>query len=139
MRTSQAQAVTAETARATKHRVMAAGAAEDVAVLTLDEHGMILDCSRTAETLFKYRPSEIVRRHVSVLLPQLAEVDLIQNGEPNPGLRFLCRIGCLFGTVTQDGERFSSELFLTALFNEEPGHLLLIVRPKAEVAAFEER
>jgi PAS domain-containing protein len=133
MRASQEHAGVARTANG-KHNLLATGTGEDVAVLTLDERGTILDCSRAAETLFKYLRSEMVWQHVSLLLPQLANVDLMQNGEPNPGLRFLCRIGRLFRTVAQDGRSFPSELYFTVLFNDGCGRLLLIVRPKAEMA-----
>jgi hypothetical protein len=105
-----------------------------MAALTLDERGMIRDCSCAAEELFKYRRSELAWRHVSMLLPQLAELDLIQNGQANPRLRFLCRIGCPFQAVTHDGEHFASELFLNVLDNTEHGRLSLIVRPAEEAA-----
>jgi PAS domain S-box-containing protein len=131
MHATQARAPVTGTAKATRHNV-ATGAAEDVAVLTLDERGVILDCSHAAETLFKYRRSDLVWQHVSMLLPQLAKIDLMRNGEPNPGLRYLCRIGRVFQTMTKDGESFPSELFLTVLFDDGHGRLLLIVRPAAD-------
>jgi len=110
----------------------ASGVEENKAVLTLDERGMILDCDRAGEALFKYRRNDLVCRHVSMLLPQLAELELMANGQPNPRLRFLCRIGCNLQTVTHDGERFASELFLTALDGNGHSRLLLIVCPAGE-------
>jgi len=115
--------------------VIAGGAREDLAVLTLDDRGMICDCDRASETLFRYRRSELVWKHVSVLLPQLAGLELMPNGQPNPRLRFLCRIGRHFQVVTQDGEHFASELLLNVLDNMGRNRLLLIVRPAEEPAS----
>lgn len=112
--------------------VIAAGAVDDIAALTLDERGMIRDCSRGAELLFRCRRSELVWRHVSVVLPQLAELELMPNGQPNPRLRFLCRIGRQIEAVTHDGERFASDLFFNVLDSTGQDRLRLIVRP-AEV------
>jgi hypothetical protein len=117
-----------------RRSVIAGGAREDMAVLTLDDRGMICDCDRASETLFRYRRSELVWQHVSMLLPQLAGLELMSNGQPNPRLRFLCHIGRHFQAVTQDGEHFASELFLNVLDNMGRSRLLLIVRP-AEAAS----
>lgn len=114
-------------------RVIAPG--DDMAALTLDERGMILDCSHGAETLFKYRRSELVWRHVSMLLPQLAELDLMPNGQPNPRLRFLCRIGRHVQAMTRDGDRFASDLFFNVLDATAHGRLSLIVRPAEDTAS----
>ena len=107
----------------------------DVAALTLDDRGMVCDCNRAGETLFRYARSELVWRHVSMLLPQLAGLEMMANGEPNPRLRFLCRIGRKFHAVTRDGRRFASELFLSLLDNKGHGRLSLIVRPVEDVLA----
>ena len=118
--------------RATRRAINTAG--EDVAALTLDDSGMICDCNGASEALFKYRRSDVVRQHVSMLLPQLAELDVMQNGEVNPRLRFLCHIGRSFQAVAQDGQRFAGELFLNVLDNMARGHVSLLVRPAQEPA-----
>lgn len=110
-------------------RVRTAMAGDEPAVLTLDDRGMICNCNRACEALFKYRRSDLVWRHVSMLLPQLAGSDLMPGAQPNPRLRFLARIGCHFQAVTRDGERFASELYFNSLGNSERGQLSLIVRP----------
>ncbi len=112
-----------------QRNIISNGAAVDMAALMLDERGMVCDCNHAGESLFKYRSDEMVLRHISMLLPQLAKVELMQNGQINPRLRFLCRIGGRFLAVTQDGERFASEIFLNLLDNEENTRLSLIVRP----------
>jgi PAS domain S-box-containing protein len=111
----------------------AARAVKDVAALTLDDRGMVCDCNRAGEALFRYSRSELVWRHVSMVLPQLAGLEMMANGEPNPRLRFLCRIGRQFQAVTHDGRRFASELFLSLLDSKGHGRLSLIVRPIEDV------
>jgi len=112
-----------------------AGSEEHVAVLRLDASGMVRDCNRASEALFKYRRSELVWRPVSMLLPQLAAWELVQNGQPNPQLKFLCRISRRFQAVTRDGRQFATELFFNLLNSAGRGGLSLIVRPPAEEAA----
>ncbi|MCX7173603.1 MAG: hypothetical protein NT159_06725 [Proteobacteria bacterium] len=128
------QAQQSHLAAVARQGLIAARAGEDFAAMTLDDRGMIRDCNRASEMLFRYRRSELVWRHVSMLLPQLAELELMQNGQPNSRLRFLCRSGRHFQAVTQDGGHFASELFLNRLNNTEHGGLSLIVRPALEAA-----
>lgn len=109
-----------------------ASAGDDVAALTLDGRGMIRYCNRAGESLFKYRRSELAWRHVSTLLPELADVELLQDGEINSRLRFLYHIGRPFQALTQEGERFDGELFISVLDNTGGGRLSLIVRPATE-------
>jgi hypothetical protein len=132
MRTNQVQAA-AESARTTNDRPMPTGRAEEVAVLTLDERGMMRDCNRGGELLFKYRRGELVWRHISMLLPQLANMELLPHGEPNPRLRYFCHIGGQLEAVAQDGEHFACVIYLNLLENAaEHGPLVLIVRPAEE-------
>jgi hypothetical protein len=102
---------------------------KNVARLTLDRHGLIQDCNPTGAALFKYALGTLVRKHVSILLPQLADIELLQNGEINPQLRFLCRLGRQFEAVNQQGERFATQLFFNVLGSTESAQLSLIVRP----------
>lgn len=108
---------------------------DDVAALTVDARGMIRYCNRAGESLFKYRRSELAWRHVSLLLPELADVDLLENGEVNSRLRFLYHIGRPFRALTQQGERFDGELFLNVLDSSGGGRLSLIVRPSTPARA----
>lgn len=105
------------------------GIKQDVAALTLDRRGVIRDCNSTSEALFKYHRSELIERQISLLLPQLAGSELIQDGQVNPRLSFLCRIGRSFQAVTQPGESFSCRLYLNLLDNQQHGGLSLIVCP----------
>jgi len=107
----------------------------EAATLTLDDRGMIRDCNSAAERLFKYRRGDLARREVSLLLPQLAAMAILSNGELNPHLRFLCRIGRVFHAVAQDGERFASDIYFNVLDGADPCRVTLIVRPVATDAA----
>ena len=105
-------------------------AAKDMAVLTIDADGLVCDCDRACEALFDYSRSELVRHHVSMLLPQLADFTLLENGEPNARLRFLSHVGCGFQAIARGGKIFDSEIFLNHLDNAVRERLSLIVRFK---------
>ena len=113
-------------------RATGADYCNDLAALTLDARGMIRYCSQAAESLFRYRRGELVWQHVSLLLPQLADLELTRNGELNPRLRFLFHIGRTFEVVAKTGERFEGELFINILDSEGAGRLSLIVNSVAE-------
>lgn len=99
------------------------------AALTLDECGMIRDCSNSCAELFGYNNCELIRQHVSRLFPQLSEVDLLQDGEFNPKLRMISRCGHLFQAQKQDGGTFFSELSFVNLNHSGRQILRLFVRP----------
>ena len=103
-------------------------AAADSAALMLDERGMICDCDRSAESLFGYRRSEMVWRHVSMLLPQLQQVELLEDGQVNSRIRFLSQLDGYFHAVDRLGKRFGVDLFLVELGNPGLPRLRLIVR-----------
>jgi hypothetical protein len=70
-----------------------------MAVLTLNGCGMICECNLASKTLFKYHRNALVWMAISMLLPELAGVALMESGQPNARLRFLCRIGHQFQAV----------------------------------------
>jgi PAS domain S-box-containing protein len=89
--------------------------AVDLATLTLDDLGVIRDCSRACEPVFGYRPNELIGRHISILLPQLPNADLVQEGRINSRLAFLCHCAFAFQARRRDGRIFASELFINRL------------------------
>jgi PAS domain S-box-containing protein len=105
-----------------------AGWREPVALI-LDENGMIRDCSHTSEELFGYKLRELISLHVSKLLPQLSEFDLIQNGQFNPRFVYLCHCGHLFTAQKSEGGTFLSELCLVNLYQAGKRILKLFVLP----------
>jgi PAS domain-containing protein len=102
---------------------------EDALALTLDNRGIIRDCSGPSVKLFNYRHDELIQRHISLLLPELEKLELVRNGEANHRLRYQCRIGRHFMAVTRHGEHYASKLFLNILDSSGDGRLTLIIRP----------
>lgn len=96
-------------------RPMTARDNSELAVLNLNDLGVIHDCSQACLHVFGYRPDELVGSHVSHLLPQLPESDLVQDGRVNPRLAYLCHCGVAFQARHRDGRRFVSELFINRL------------------------
>jgi len=84
-------------------------------VLTLNDQGVIRDCSRACEQVFGYAPEELAGRHVSMLLPQLPDTDLVQAGRINARLAHLCHCAVAFQARRRDGRCFASELFINLL------------------------
>lgn len=106
------------------------GAADAVArawreppALTLDEHGVIMNCSERGEEFFGYTRSELARQHVSTVLPQLSGLALLKDGQPHAYLNFLCRIGHAFEVTPRNGVGFVCGLSLVCLTGT--GHTLL--------------
>lgn len=87
----------------------------DLAVLTLDDLGVIRDSSRACEQVFGYLPDELAGRHVSTLLPQLQDTELVQEGRINSRLAHLCHCAIAFQARRRDGRYFASELFINHL------------------------
>jgi PAS domain S-box-containing protein len=87
----------------------------NLAVLTLDDLGVIRDCSRDCEQVFGYAPEELVGCHVSTLLPQLPYTGLVQDGRINSRLAHLCHCAVAFQARHRDGRYFASELFINRL------------------------
>jgi len=87
----------------------------DLAMLTLDDQGVIIECSRTCEHLFGYSPDALVGSHISTLLPQLSTTELVQDDRINPRLAHLCHCAIAFQARRRDGRCFASELFINRL------------------------
>ncbi|MDP2109401.1 MAG: PAS domain-containing protein [Thiobacillus sp.] len=87
----------------------------DLVVLALDDLGMIRDCGRACEQMFGYPPHELAGRHVSLLLPQLPDIGLVQEGRINSRLAHLCHCAVSFQARRRDGRHFASELFINRL------------------------
>jgi len=98
------------------------------AILTLDEDGFIREGSPEVETLFGYRSSEVIGRHVSCLLPELARIPLLRAGAVNPRLAFLCHCGKRFVAARREGWAFFAELFVNKVEGRGQGPLRIMVR-----------
>lgn len=101
----------------------------DPPALSLDERGMILECSKSFEMLFGFRYNDLVWHHVSLLFPQLMGVELVQAGQLNPLLNYLCRCGHLYQTRNRQGDSFFSRLSFVFIGYDGSQSLRMIVRP----------
>lgn len=101
------------------------------AVLSLNEDGVIVEATSTAEALFGYGVSgELVGRHISFLLPELARFPLLRNAVVNPRLAFLCHCGKRFTAARREGWAFFAELFINKVEGRH-GPVLMTVKPAA--------
>jgi hypothetical protein len=103
---------------------------QDPPSLSLDEQGMILDCSNSFEMLFGVKRSELFWHHVSMLFPQLTGVDLVQNGKFNPLLNYLCRCGHLYQAQNRQGDSFSSSLNFAHIGYDGSRSVRMFVQPQ---------
>lgn len=103
--------------------------------LSLSERGLIRDCSKSLEMLFGIRRSDLVWQHVANLFPQPAGVELVQAGQVNPLLKYLCRCGHLYLAKNRQGDCISSNLSIVRLAFEGSHFLRVIVHPSHIVGA----
>ncbi|MGA8862777.1 MAG: hypothetical protein WBM09_04490 [Gallionella sp.] len=97
--------------------------------LTLDERGMICDCSKAGETLFGYSLKDLVWQPVSKLLPELSEIQLIKDGQFNSQLGFLSRCGQPFLAINRLGNIFLNNLHFVLLNYAGEYAIRVIVQP----------
>ena len=100
--------------------------------LSLDERGMIQECSESLERLFGFSQNDLICHHFSILFPQLAGVEIVHAGQINPLLNYLCRCGHLFLTQNRLGEVFSSNLSIAHIGYDGSRLLRILVRPVGE-------
>jgi PAS domain S-box-containing protein len=98
-------------------------------VLTMDEQGMICDCSKAGEKLFGYSCKDLVWQPVSRLLPELSGISLVTNGEINQQLGFLSHCGHHFQAISRSGNTFMNELYFVLLDYAGRRIVRLIVQP----------
>ncbi|MGO9444281.1 MAG: PAS domain-containing protein [Thiobacillaceae bacterium] len=71
--------------------------------------GLIEDCNSAAEAIFGYPGQWLRGRHVSLLLPRYEGIKLVNDGQIDPRLRFLCGCTTPFLARRRDGTRFASD------------------------------
>ena len=91
----------------------------ELAMLALDDRGVIMECGQACERVFGYGQDELAGRHVSTLLPQLQNTELVQEDRINSRLAFLCRCAMPFQARHRDGQCFASELFINRLGSQK--------------------
>jgi hypothetical protein len=101
----------------------------DPLALSLDERGLIQDCSKSFEKQFGFRRSDLVWQPVSKLFPQLVGVELIKSGQINPLLNYLCRCGQHYEAQNRHGDTLSCNLSFVRVEYNGKRLLRLMVRP----------
>jgi hypothetical protein len=107
----------------------------DPLALSLDERGMIQDCSKSFEKQFGFRRSDLVWQPVAKLFPELVGVELIKSGQVNPLLNYLCRCGQLYRAQNRHGDTLSCNLSFVRIECNGKRSLRLMVRPSGGVQA----
>jgi hypothetical protein len=106
-----------------------ANAEYGTAVLLLSDTGTIFECNDDAGILLDCIPSRLIWQHISIILPQLAEIPLMHDGKLNPHLRLLSRIGYNFEVVGMTGARFAGIVFFNNVESNDRRFLRIILRP----------
>lgn len=107
------------------------GRRDKAATFLVSENGMILDANVKGARLLGCSPKHSAKHHISRLLPNLAEIDLLEEGgeRVNPYLRYLSRIGYNFKIIASDGKHFTGELFFSDLKNIDQHQILIMIYP----------
>jgi PAS domain-containing protein len=99
-------------------------------LLALDDTGCIRDCNAAAEVLFGYPRDRLLSRHISLLMPGLAALELTRDGHLNGPLNFISWVDG-FEAMHRDGVRFGAKVFITGLVGGGAPRLRLRVRTVA--------
>lgn len=97
--------------------------------LTLSEQGMICGCNIPTGDLFGYRRDASAWGHISELMPELASIKLMRDGQINPRLRFLSHIGHRFQLISFGGKLFDVKFFIRAIENQGQRYLRAMIFP----------
>lgn len=106
------------------------------AVLILTDDGMIQSCNIKGTKLLDYRPENLAKQHISEVLPQLSDINLLKGERVNPYLRFLSRIGHPFAVVGKNDQQFSGELFFNDLENRGQHQIVVLIHPTNQTKSF---
>lgn len=87
----------------------------ELVILALNDVGVIQNCNQTCEQVFGYRKNELSGCHVSTLLPQLKDIELVLEDRINSRLAFLCHCAIPFQARHRNGHVFATELFINRL------------------------
>ncbi len=102
---------------------------DELVALMLDEAGLVRECNPAGEEFFGYRRAELLRQHVSKVLPQLGAHPLLENGRLDSLLLFRCRIGGCFHALIRSGDRIAVDLYISDLGSRGSHRLRVLVRP----------
>ncbi len=90
---------------------------QEVAAVTLDESGTIVDFDGSVEAIFGYLPETLFGHDVSMLIPKLHDIPPVIDGTVNSMISYLCQIGAPIQVRRQDGSTFDARLLVLDLSN----------------------
>ena len=90
---------------------------------------MIRGCTIPTGDLFGYRRGASVWGHISELMPELAAINLMRDGQINPRLRFLSHIGHRFQLLSFGGKLFDVKFFIRDIENNSRRYLRAMIFP----------
>jgi PAS domain S-box-containing protein len=87
----------------------------DQAIITTDRVGVVRSCCPQCEKIVGHKATELVGRHISILIPKLGDLELMLGDEINPRLRYQSRCAIPFQARQRDGASFAIELIFRRL------------------------
>jgi hypothetical protein len=96
--------------------------------LWLDEHGHINESEGAVEEMFGYWLDELKAQHISMLLPEFTEAELLTHDRINPLILFRSHCSVPFLGLTRNGLQQKYQVFLNFLSNGTENSLRMIIR-----------
>ncbi len=101
----------------------------ELAALTVYDNGIIRSCNIACSELLASTLNNLNSQHISVFLPQLKLVPLLNGETVNPYLKFLSRVGHRFEVLDANGIRFLSAVFFNDVEDFDRHCLRIIFQP----------
>lgn len=95
--------------------------------LLIDEEGVIRECSKGAEEMFRGGAKALVGSHVSKFISRFSGADAFHGGELEPKLEYLCHCGAPFRAIRCDGTAFVGEICVANHVGRKGNHVRLVV------------
>jgi len=99
------------------------------AVLILNENGFICGCNNAAAELLEGSCHKIAGQHISTIVPQFLQAELLQEGKINPNMRYLSHIGYPFSLRSSNENTIDCNLFFNEINANGKLSFRLILRP----------
>jgi PAS domain S-box-containing protein len=99
--------------------------------LWLDHQGKILDCSGPIEEMFGYWKHEMKGQHISLLLPDLTHIELLDdNSDNSPRLAAQDRDAIVFGNSRPEGDDNACSVLLKLISTKAGRELAVLLRSR---------
>jgi hypothetical protein len=99
--------------------------------LWVSDEGYILDCCAHTQDVFGFWRDDLRGQHISMLLPDLKNTAMLDEGGINPKLRLHCRRGTPFRGVNREGIASAYTITLELISTSVGQGLMLILRSKS--------